>query len=72
MPRDGELVELSGRLGVYEARGDLQLIVERMRRAGVGSLFEQFILLKAKLEAQGLFEPAANAPCRSCRVQSVW
>ena len=34
-PRDGELVELSGRLGVYEPRGDLQLIVERMRRAGL-------------------------------------
>jgi exodeoxyribonuclease VII large subunit len=57
-PRDGELVQVSGRLGVYEARGDLQLIVERMSRAGVGNLFEQFILLKAKLEAQGLFEPA--------------
>jgi exodeoxyribonuclease VII large subunit len=32
-PRDGELVELYGRLGVYEARGDLQLIVESMRQA---------------------------------------
>lgn len=57
MPRDGELVELNGRLGVYEARGDLQLVVEHMRRAGVGSLFEQFMLLKAKLETQGLFDP---------------
>jgi len=39
-PRDGELVEVQGRLGVYEPRGDLQLIVEGMRRAGQGSLFE--------------------------------
>ena len=41
-PQDGELVEVRGRLGVYEARGDLQLIVESMERAGTGALFEQF------------------------------
>lgn len=55
-PRDGELVEVTGRLGVYEPRGDLQLVVESMRRAGQGALFEQFLRLKAKLEAEGLFE----------------
>ncbi len=55
-PRDGELVELRGRLGVYEARGDLQLIVESMQRAGQGALFEQFLRLKAQLEAEGLFD----------------
>ena len=36
-PRDGELVEVQGRLGVYEARGDLQLVVESMQRAGQGA-----------------------------------
>jgi exodeoxyribonuclease VII large subunit len=56
-PRDGELVEVRGRLGVYEARGDLQLIVESMARAGQGALFEQFLRLKATLEAEGLFDP---------------
>ncbi|RYG10711.1 MAG: exodeoxyribonuclease VII large subunit, partial [Burkholderiales bacterium] len=55
-PRDGELVELRGRLGVYEPRGDLQLIVESMSRAGQGALFEQFLRLKARLEAEGLFD----------------
>ncbi len=55
-PRDGELVDLRGRLDVYGPRGDLQLIVESMSRAGQGALFEQFLKLKAKLEAQGLFE----------------
>ena len=55
-PRDGELVEVQGRLGVYEPRGDLQLIVEGMRRAGQGSLFEEFLKLKARLDAQGLFD----------------
>lgn len=57
-PRDGELVEVRGRLGVYEPRGDLQLIVESMTRAGQGALFEQFLRLKAKLEAEGLFDAA--------------
>jgi exodeoxyribonuclease VII large subunit len=57
-PRDGELVEVTGRLGVYEPRGDLQLVVESMRRAGQGALFEQFLRLKAKLEAEGLFDGA--------------
>ena len=57
-PRDGELVEVRGRLGVYEARGDLQLVVESIARAGQGALFEQFLRLKAKLEAEGLFDPA--------------
>ena len=57
-PRDGELVEVQGRLGVYEARGDLQLVVESMQRAGQGALFEQFLRLKARLEAEGLFDPS--------------
>ena len=57
-PRDGELVELRGRLGVYEQRGDLQLIVESLRQAGAGALFEQFLKLKAKLEQEGLFDAA--------------
>ena len=57
-PRDGDLVELQGRLGVYEARGDLQLVVESLRRAGQGTLFEQFLRLKARLEAEGLFDAA--------------
>ena len=61
-PRDGQRVEVSGRLGVYEQRGELQLVVESMVRAGEGTLFEQFLLLKAKLEAQGLFDPAHKRP----------
>jgi exodeoxyribonuclease VII large subunit len=55
-PRDGDHVEVRGRLGVYEPRGELQLVVESMRRAGQGTLFEQFLQLKAKLEREGLFE----------------
>lgn len=54
--RDGDLVEVRARLGVYEPRGDLQLIVETMRQAGAGSLFEQFLARKARLQAEGLFD----------------
>jgi exodeoxyribonuclease VII large subunit len=61
-PRDGELVEVRGRLGVYEPRGDLQLIVESMRRAGQGAMFEEFLKLKIKLEAEGLFDAARKRP----------
>lgn len=57
-PRDGELVEVRGKLGVYEQRGDLQLIVDSMQRAGQGAFFEQFLRVKAQLEAEGLFDPA--------------
>lgn len=55
-PGDGQLVELRGRLGVYDARGELQVVVESMRRAGQGTLFEEFLKLKARLEAEGLFD----------------
>ena len=55
-PADGQLVELRGRLGVYEPRGELQLVVESMQQAGKGNLFEQFLALKVKLESEGLFD----------------
>jgi len=61
-PRDGALVELSGRLSVYEPRGDLQLIAESMRQAGAGALFEQFLQIKARLQDAGLFDPARKRP----------
>ncbi len=58
LPRDGDLVEVRGRIDLYTPRGDLQLIVESVSQAGQGALFEQFLRLKAKLEAEGLFEPS--------------
>jgi exodeoxyribonuclease VII large subunit len=61
-PRDGDRVEVRGRLGVYETRGELQLVVESMHPAGQGTLFEQFLKLKAKLELEGLFDPARKKP----------
>lgn len=55
-PGEGMVVEAQGRLDLYGPRGDLQLIVERLQPAGLGTLFEQFLRLKAKLEAEGLFD----------------
>ena len=54
--RDGLVVEALGKLDVYGPRGDLQLIVDRLKPAGQGNLFEQFLRLKARLEAEGLFD----------------
>ncbi len=62
LPRDGDLVEVQGRLGVYESRGDLQLVAERMAPVGQGALYERFLQLKAKLEAQGLFDADRKRP----------
>ena len=62
VPRDGELVEVRGRLGVYEPRGDLQLIVDSLCRCGQGHLFDEFLQRKARLEAQGLLDAARKRP----------
>ncbi len=59
-PADGALVELRGRVAVYEPRGELQFVVEAMRRAGAGTLYEQFLKLRARLAAEGLFDAEAK------------
>jgi exodeoxyribonuclease VII large subunit len=56
-PQDGQQVEVTGRLAVYEQRGELQLVAESMSRVGQGTLMEAFMRLKAKLDAEGLFAP---------------
>ena len=56
IPRDGMQVLVRGRLTVYEARGDLQLIVDHMEEAGEGALRRAYDELKAKLAAEGLFD----------------
>ena len=61
-PRDGQQVELRGRVTVYEPRGEMQLVVESMRPLGAGSLYEHFLRLKARLEAEGLFDSARKRP----------
>ena len=56
IPREGDKVEVRALVTLYGARGDYQINVEAIRRAGVGALFEAFLRLKDKLTAQGLFD----------------
>ena len=57
-PADGMHVLLRARVGLYEPRGEYQLIAEHMEQAGEGVLRRQFEQLKARLEAEGLFDVA--------------
>ena len=55
---DGSAIIAHGRISVYEARGDLQLIVDIVQPEGVGELQLKLAQLKLKLETEGLFEPS--------------
>jgi exodeoxyribonuclease VII large subunit len=61
-PGDGDRVLLRARISLYEARGDFQLIVEHMEPAGEGALQRAFEELKAKLDAEGLFDTRRKQP----------
>lgn len=61
-PREGDEVELRASVGLYEARGEFQLTVDAMQRAGQGRLFEEFMRLKQRLAAEGLFDEARKRP----------
>lgn len=58
MPREGDRVEVRALVTLYAPRGDYQLNVEAIRRAGIGNLYEAFLQLKARLTEEGLFDPA--------------
>ena len=62
VPANGDRVEVRAQVSLYEARGDFQLNVEQMREAGAGDLFQQFLRLKARLEAEGLFDEDRKRP----------
>lgn len=62
MPKNGDRVEVRALVTLYVPRGDFQLNVEAIRRAGVGNLYEAFLRLKTKLENEGLFNPANKLP----------
>ena len=60
--KNGDLVLVFGRVSLYEARGDYQLIVEQIEPAGEGALKREFDRLKKKLAAEGLFDEARKQP----------
>ena len=62
VPRDGLEVEVQALVTLYEPRGDFQLGVETMRRAGMGALFEAFVRLRDRLQREGLFDRESKRP----------
>ena len=60
--REGEEVEVLGKITLYEARGEFQINVQEVRRKGLGQLFEAYERLKQRLQAEGLFDAARKRP----------
>jgi exodeoxyribonuclease VII large subunit len=60
--QDGGAVEVHGRIGIYEVSGQYQLYVDEIRPVGEGALYQEFLRLKAMLEAEGLFAPERKRP----------
>jgi exodeoxyribonuclease VII large subunit len=61
-PADGMLVEAHGAMSIYPAQGQVQLYVDALRPAGEGALYQEFLRLRAQLEAEGLFDPSHKRP----------
>ncbi len=61
-PREGDRVEAHGDVTLYEARGQFQLDIAWLEPAGAGALYRDFLALKARLEAEGLFAPERKRP----------
>lgn len=62
VPKEGDKVEARALVTLYEARGEFQLTIEFLQRAGLGALFEAFEALKNKLELEGLFASVYKKP----------
>ena len=61
-PRDGQLLQARGRVGLYEPRGEYQMVVELLEDAGEGALRREFEQLKNRLAAEGLFHSERKRP----------
>jgi exodeoxyribonuclease VII large subunit len=61
-PKDGLRVVARGRIGVYEPKGEYQIVCEHMEPEGLGALQLAFDQLKARLSAEGLFDPRRKRP----------
>jgi len=62
LPREGDQIRIRGKVTLYENRGDFQIIVEHLEPAGLGALQQAFEALKARLQGEGLFDPARKKP----------
>lgn len=71
IPKNGDHIEVHGGLSIYEAQGRYQLYVDEIRSAGAGTLYQKFIELKNRLEAEGLFERRRSLPAWPRRIGIV-
>jgi exodeoxyribonuclease VII large subunit len=62
LPHDGDAIEVHGAISVYEAGGQYQLYADVFRPVGEGALYQEFLRLKALLEAEGLFDQGRKRP----------
>lgn len=60
--QEGDHIELTGKISLYEARGEFQITVTEVRHKGLGRLYEAYERLKARLQAEGLFDSARKRP----------
>lgn len=60
--KEGDHIEVCGRIGIYEARGEFQITVSEVRLKGLGRLYEAYERLKAVLQAEGLFAAERKRP----------
>ncbi len=71
-PEDGQHVVARGRLSVYDAKGEYQLVCESLEPHGLGALQLAFEQLKRRLAAEGLFDPRASVRSRCCLARLAW
>jgi exodeoxyribonuclease VII large subunit len=62
LPKDGDSVEVHGSISVYETGGQYQLYADTIKPLGEGALYQEFLRLKSKLEAEGLFDEERKRP----------
>ena len=60
--KEGDHIEVSGKISIYEARGEFQITVNEVRRKGLGQLYEAYERLKAQLQAEGAFSAERKKP----------
>ena len=60
--RDGMEIEAHGYISIYDVSGQYQLYADEIRPVGEGALYQEYMRLKALLEAEGLFDPDAKRP----------
>lgn len=60
--KEGDHIELSGRISIYEARGEFQITVNEVRLKGLGQLYEAYERLKAQLQLEGVFDAERKKP----------